>query len=112
MLHLNLCISYTGINEFEKAEKHLSDAILFNEIAGSDKNRFLIDMSQAHMLWKMGNEDEVRDHVEELVAVSYTHLLKRRLYTSDVPYAISARMANMSLNGMIPRRITASEPFP
>ena len=46
MLHLNLCISYTGINEFEKAEKHLSDAILFNEI---------------------GNEDEVRDHVEELV---------------------------------------------
>lgn len=67
MLHLNLCISYTGINEFEKAEKHLSDAILFNEIAGSDKNRFLIDMSQAHMLWKMGNEDEVRDHVEELV---------------------------------------------
>ena len=24
-------------------------------------------MSQAHMLWKMGNEDEVRDHVEELV---------------------------------------------
>lgn len=67
MLHLNLCISYTGINEFEKAEKHLSDAILFNEIAGSAKNRFLIDMSQAHMLWKMGNEDEVRDHVEELV---------------------------------------------
>ena len=67
MLHLNLCISYTGINEFEKAEKHLSDAILFNDIAGSDKNRFLIDMSQAHLLWKMGNEDEVRDHVEELV---------------------------------------------
>lgn len=67
MLHLNLCISYTGINEFEKAEKHLSDAILLNDIAGSDKNRFLIDMSQAHLLWKMGNEDEVRDHVEELV---------------------------------------------
>ena len=67
MLHLNLCISYTGINKFEKAEKHLSDAILLNDIAGSDKNRFLIDMSQAHLLWKMGNEDEVRDHVEELV---------------------------------------------
>ena len=67
MLHLNLCISYTGINEFEKAEKHLSDAILLNDIAGSDKNRFLIDMSQAHLLWKMGNEDEIRDHVEELV---------------------------------------------
>ena len=54
-------------SEFEKAEKHLSDAILFNEIAGNAKNRFLIDMSQAHMLWKMGNEDEVRDHVDELV---------------------------------------------
>ena len=54
MLHLNLCISYTGLISLKRRKKHLSDAILLNDIAGSDKNRFLIDMSQAHLLWKMG----------------------------------------------------------
>ena len=53
MLHLNLCISYTGINEFEKAEKHLSDAILFNEIAGSAKNR----ISDRHVTGTYAMED-------------------------------------------------------
>lgn len=53
MLHLNLCISYTGINEFEKAEKHLSDAILLNDIAGSDKKQ----ISDRHVTGTSAMED-------------------------------------------------------
>lgn len=67
LLNLNLCISYTGINDFETAEKYLSEAITYSEILNTDACKFFIDISQAHLLWKTGNEDEVKAHIDELV---------------------------------------------
>ncbi len=66
-LNLNLCISYTGIDDFDNAERYLGEALAYAEIAKDTENKFFIDITQAQLLWKMGNEDEVREHVDELV---------------------------------------------
>ncbi len=74
LLNLNLCISYTGINDFDMAENYLNEALTYSEILNSDDTKFFIDISQAHLLFKTGNDEEVRAHIDELVEGAIKHI--------------------------------------
>lgn len=74
LLNLNLCISYTGINDFDMAEKYLNEALTYSEILNSDDTKFFIDISQAHLLFKTGNDAEIRAHIDELVDGAIKHI--------------------------------------
>lgn len=72
--NLNLCISYTGMGEYDLAEKYLNEALAYSEIEKDEDSIFFIDIAQAQLFWDMGREDEVRQHVDELVEGALAHV--------------------------------------